>query len=218
MAERRASDRRSHDRDGATSERRRRRTSSPPSPTTVDRAEPERREAVTRGSEGLERHAAWATRAPATGSPSPRRSTTGSPADEGARARQGRSGPGHARPRGDGQRAARVAAPLRRRGAAAGHGQRPAREPLRAPARARDEGREGRPAQGRPRLRARLDRHPHPRPDPGQEGGRGRGPEPAPPPGPPRRHLRRAAEGRLAAARAGSARTSPGSRSTPTWR
>ena len=81
-----------------------------------------------------------------------------------------------------------------------GHGQRPAREPLRAPARARDQGLQGRPAQGRPRLRARLDRHPHPRADPGQEGGRGRGPEPAPAPGPPRRHLRRAAEGLLAAA------------------
>ena len=70
------------------------------------------------------------------------------------------------------KRAARVAAPLRGRGAAARHRQRPAREPLRAPARARDQGLQGRPAQGRPRLRARLDRHPHPRADPGQEGGR----------------------------------------------
>ena len=32
-------------------------------------------------------------------------------------------------------------------------------------------------AQGRPRLRARLDRHPHPRADPRQAGGRRRGPE-----------------------------------------
>ena len=58
---------------------------------------------------------------------------------------------------------------------------------------------QGRAAQGRPRLRARLDRHPHPGPDPGQEGGRGRGSEPAPPPRPPRRHLRRSAQGLLAA-------------------
>ena len=94
------------------------------------------------------------------------------PADQGARARQGGSGPGHARPRGDGQCAARVAAPLRRRGAAARHRQRPAREPLRAAARPGDEGRQGRPAQGRPRLRARLHRHPHPRADPREEGGR----------------------------------------------
>ena len=63
------------------------------------------------------------------------------------------------------------------------------------------EGRQDRPAQGRPRLRARLDRHPHPRADPGQEGGRRRGPERAPQDGPPRRHLRRPPAGRLAAAR-----------------
>ena len=111
-----------------------------------------------------------------------------------------RPGPRHARPRGDRVGAARVAAPLRGRGAAAGHGQRPAREPLRASARPGHEGLQGRPAARRPRLRAGLDRHPHPRPDPGEEGGRGRGAEPAPAPGPPRRHLRRAAEGLLAAA------------------
>ena len=121
-------------------------------------------------------------------------------ADEGARSGPRRPGPGHARSRGDRRGSARVAAPLRGRGAAAGHGQRPAREPLRAPACPRDQGLEGRPAQGRPRLRARLDRHPDPRADPGQEGGRGRGPEPAPAPGPPRRHLLRAAEGLLATA------------------
>ena len=72
---------------------------------------------------------------------------------------------------------------------------------------------EGRPAPGRPRLRAGLDRHPDPGADPRQEGGRGRGSEPAPTPGAPRRHLRRAPEGLLAAARPGSARTSPASRS-----
>ncbi len=36
---------------------------------------------------------------------------------------------------------------------------------------------EGRPAQGRPRLRPGLDRHPDPRPDPGQASGRRRGAE-----------------------------------------
>ena len=99
-----------------------------------------------------------------------------------------------------------------------GVGQRPARQPLRAAARAGHEGLEDHPAQGRPRLRARLDRHPHPRPDPRQEGRRRRGPEPAPPHGPPRRHLRRPAEGRLAAGSSGSARTSPARPSGPTWR
>ena len=57
----------------------------------------------------------------------------------------------------------------------AGHRQRPARQPLRAAARARDQGRKGGPAQGRPGLRARVDRHPHPGSDPGQEGGGGGG-------------------------------------------
>ena len=65
-------------------------------------------------------------------------------AGEAAREGQGRPGPGHARPRGDGRRAARGARPLRRRGADGRHRQRPAREPLRAPARARDQGLEGR--------------------------------------------------------------------------
>ena len=37
------------------------------------------------------------------------------------------------------------------------------------------QGRQGRPAQGRPRLRAGRDRHPHPRADPRQAGGRRRG-------------------------------------------
>ena len=80
------------------------------------------------------------------------------------------------------------------------------------------QGLEDHPAQGRPRLRAGLDRHPHPGADPGQEGGRGRGAEPAPPPGPPRRHLRRAARRGPRRWSPGSARTSPGRPSGPTWR
>ena len=53
-------------------------------------------------------------------------------AGEGAREGQGRPGPRHEGPRRHRQRAARVAASLWRRGAAAGRRQRPAREPLRA--------------------------------------------------------------------------------------
>ena len=63
------------------------------------------------------------------------------------------------------------------------------------------EGLEGRAAQRRPRLRARLHRHPHPGADPRQEGGRRRGPQPAPPPGAAGRHLRGPPEGLLAARR-----------------
>jgi S-DNA-T family DNA segregation ATPase FtsK/SpoIIIE len=44
----------------------------------------------------------------------------------------------------------------------------------------RAQGRQGRAAEGRPRLRARDDRHPHPRADPRQAGGRRRGAEPHP--------------------------------------
>ena len=106
---------------------------------------------------------------------------------------QGRPGPGHARPRGD--RPQRCSSRSRHFGVEAQllgivSGPHVSRYELQlAPG---HQGLEGRPAQGRPRLRARLDRHPHPRADPRQEGGRRRGPEPAPPPGPPRRHLRRA--------------------------
>ena len=124
-------------------------------------------------------------------------------AAEAAAPRRRREGP-RPRPPGHGADragAARGAQPLQDRGAADRHRHRPAREPLRAPARARHEGRQDRPAQGRPRLRARLDRHPHPRADPRQEGGRRRGPERAPQDGPPRRHLRRPPRRRLAAAR-----------------
>ena len=66
-------------------------------------------------------------------------------------------------------------ATLRRRGRDRRHRGRAPRQPLRAAPRARHQGRQGHPAQGRPRLRARLDRHPHPRPDPRQAGGRRRG-------------------------------------------
>ena len=70
---------------------------------------------------------------------------------------------------------------------------RPARGALRAPARAGNEGLEGRGAQGRPLLRARDDGDPHPRADPGQAGGRSRGAEPRTPHGHARGHLRRPA-------------------------
>ncbi len=73
-------------------------------------------------------------------------------------------------------------------------------------------------AQGRPRLRARLDRHPHPRSDPGQARGRRRGPERESQDGPPRRHLQGPARRTRARSPPGSARTSPASRSGPTWR
>ena len=99
-----------------------------------------------------------------------------------------------------------------------GHGHRPAREPLRAQARARDQGLEDHPAEGRPRLCARLDRHPDPGADSRQAGRRRRGPEPAPPPGTPRRHLRRTPAGILTArclARQGHLRAAP---SGPTCR
>ena len=73
-------------------------------------------------------------------------------------------------------------------------------------------------ARQRPRLRARLDRHPHPRADPRQTGGRRRGSEQPPPHRPPRRHLRRPAGEDLAAASPGSARGSTATRSGPTSR
>ena len=63
------------------------------------------------------------------------------------------------------------------------------------------QGRQGRAAQGRPRVRARRVRHPHPGADPRQAGGRRRGPERAPPDRPPRRRLPGAAEGLVAADR-----------------
>ena len=124
------------------------------------------------------------------------------PPAEAAAPRQRRQGP-RSRPSRDGEDgacAARGPQPLQDRGEADRHRHRPAREPLRAAARAGHEGRQDRPAQGRPRLRARLDRHQDPGPDPGQEGRRGRGAELTPQDGPPRRHLRRPARCRLAVA------------------
>ena len=82
---------------------------------------------------------------------------------------------------------------LRRRGDARRPDRRPARDALRAAARARHEGVEGRAAEGRPLLRARDDRDPHPRADPGQAGGRRRGAEPRAETRHARRHLRRPA-------------------------
>ena len=96
---------------------------------------------------------------------------------------------------------ARDAWPLRRRGEDRRHRDRPAREPLRAQAGARHQGLEDHPAQGRPRLRPCLDRHPDPGADPRQAGRRSGGPQPAAPPRPPRRHLRRSPAGVLAAGR-----------------
>ena len=58
---------------------------------------------------------------------------------------------------------------------------RPAHHALRAAARARRQDEQGRPAQGRPRLRAGRDRDPHPRADPRQARRRRRGPQPRPP-------------------------------------
>ena len=99
---------------------------------------------------------------PRTRSPTARRRRRRSSAARPTRA-------GYPRSRGDREGAARVAAAFRGRSAAAGHRQRPAREPLRASARARDQGLQGGPASRRPRLRAGVDRHPHPRPIPGKK-------------------------------------------------
>ena len=94
-------------------------------------------------------------------------------------ARHGRPGAGRA----DAARDARAFRD-RREGDRPRHG--PAHHPLRAPPGARDEGLEGRRAQGRSRLRAGRDRHPDPRADPGQAGGRGGGSQRAPPDRAPR--------------------------------
>ena len=107
---------------------------------------------------------------------------------------------GPTRPGRRGRRAAgRGARALQHRGAGRRDGRRPAHHALRAAARARHQGRQGRAAQGRPRVRARGDRDPHPGADPRQAGRRHRGPERAPPDRPPRRRLPGAAA-RLVAA------------------
>ena len=82
--------------------------------------------------------------------------------------------PGRRRPRAPG----RGARALRHRGEGHRHRRRPAHHPLRAAARARRQDEQGRPPQGRPRLRAGRDRHPHPRADPRQARRRRRGPQP----------------------------------------
>ena len=92
----------------------------------------------------------------------------------------------------------------------------PAHHALRAAARPGHQGRQGRPAQGRPRLRARRLRHPHPRPDPRQAGGRRRGPQRAPADRPPRRRAAGDARGLVAAHRlAGQGRRGPRDRRRP---
>ena len=75
----------------------------------------------------------------------------------------------------------------------------PPHHPLRAAAGTGHQGREGRAAEGRPRVRAGGDRHPDPCADPRQAGGRGRGAQRAPADRPPRRRLPGSAE-RLVAA------------------
>ena len=123
---------------------------------------------------------------------------------------------GHRRP-GEGRRAAdRGARALQHRGARDRHGRRPAHHALRAAAGARHQGRQGRAAQGRPRVRAGRGRHPHPGADPGQAGGRHRGPERAPPDRPPGRRLPGAAAGLVAAdGVAGQGRRGPLDRRRP---
>ena len=64
-----------------------------------------------------------------------------------------------------------------------------------------DEGRQGRPAQGRPGVRAGRDRHPDPRADPGQAGGGGGGPERPPADRQPGRRVPGAPGGLVAAHR-----------------
>ena len=88
--------------------------------------------------------------------------------------------PRHQRQREDRRVAGRGAEPLQRGGQGRRHRQRPAHHALRAAPRARREDEQGRPAQGRPGLRAGRDRDPHPRADPGQAGRRHRGPQPRP--------------------------------------
>ena len=107
-----------------------------------------------------------------------------------------RHGQGHGRAehadRGDARRGARE---LRGRRDRRRRDLRTARHALRASARPRNEGREGRCAQGRPLVRARHDRDPHPRADPRQAGRRRRGPERLAEPRHARRRLRRPAAG-----------------------
>ena len=101
--------------------------------------------------------------------------------------------PERGRERAHGRGARPVPRELRRRGDRRRPDLRAARDALRAAARARHEGRQGRAAEGRPLVRARDDRDPHPRADPRQAGRRRRGAEPLAEPRHARRHLRRPA-------------------------
>ena len=105
--------------------------------------------------------------------------------------------------------AARSAGQLRRRGPAGGHGQRAARDPLRAAAGGRHQGQPGVAAARRPGLRAGHHRDPHPGAHPGQAGGRRGGAKQLRQPGHAGRYLRRAAGLARARSPPGWARTSP---------
>ncbi len=96
---------------------------------------------------------------------------------------------GHQGHRARGPAAGRGAQPLQRRGARRRHRQRAARHALRAAPGAGNQDVEGRPAQGRPRLRAGRRARAHPGADPRQAGGRRRGAQPRAQDGPPRRRL-----------------------------
>ena len=124
--------------------------------------------------------------------------------------------PRHRGPGEDRRAADRGARPLQGPGEGDRDGRRPAHHPLRAAPGARHQGRQGRPAQGRPRLRAGRRRHPHPRPDPRQAGRRRRGPQRAPAHRAPRRRLPGAARRLVAAHRlARQGRRGPGDRRRP---
>src|SRR5919201_1205557 len=133
-----------------------------------------------RPAQPLRRDARDARRVPAARSRNPQQLS----APKRRRGRCGRANRRRARP---------DAVALRRRGDDRRPDRGAARHALRAAARARYEGLEGRSAQGRPLVRARHDGDPDPRADPGQAGRRRRAPEPAAEPRDARRHLRRAA-------------------------
>ena len=158
------------------------------------------------------RRDACAARSPTTRRSSGRRPTPQHPQALQRRAEQAR----HRRAGADGARARRGARPLRGAGEDHRHGRRPAHHPLRAAARARHQDEQGRPAQGRPRLRPRRDGHPHPRARSRQDGGRRRGPQPAAPDGAARRRLPGPAGGLVAAdGVAGQGRRRQGDRRGP---
>ena len=165
-------------------------TSSPPSPTRLrSRPVSPARSAWSRRRASASRRRA--RRGPGAASPSPRRSTTSSPPTKVLERGKARPGPGHARPRGDGAtRCSRRSATSGSRRAAR-HRQRPARQPLRAAARARAP-RSRKVAQLKDDLAYALASTDIRilAPIPGKKAVGVEVPEPAPPPGPPRRHLR----------------------------